>query len=585
MKTPMFSFSKTLHPYLISLAALALALFAGGAFIIGAGAAKAGEAPQAPAATTNVCDLPGALIDTGDLAYEGDDIQVIGCQGTINGEHAFNSLTVQNGTLVHSETLTMSLTINTDALIAADGSINIAARGYPGGPPNGGAGGGPGGGQPGDAVGGGGGHGGNGGGRAGYSGEYQLAGLAYGDVYRPVTRGSGGAGCAANSYCHSTGGYGGAGGGAVHLNVGGTLTVDGNINANGGSAILVSGIIPGSGGAGGSIWLEAATFNGSGQILANGGNGAGLRKIGGGGGRIAVYYSSNSFSGTLSAQGGQTDLDPGYTDIDYAAGAGTIYLRSTGSTAGQMIIANRDTENATQPLVATTPLDGGLVTASEPHNFTTFDIRGAALVSTTRPVTIAEGSAAYPGLWAIQGRFEGVTTTLGSGLSISVTSGTAAPTVGQLRTAFDGPLTMDDSQDLLIGLNGWVELREPLTVDEVIVRGYGRLGHIPYREGIQPKLDLTANTLTINANGQINVGARGYPGALANSNLPGGGPGGGTNSSGGGYGGIGGGLEGGAPTAVPPCPSTWGPVGQAAVLIRIAMAPVEMAAAAAARCI
>jgi len=524
--------------------------------------------PSAPAATVNLCTLPGARIDAGDTNQEGNDIIVSGCQGEINGSHAFNSLTIQiNSTLVHSPTLGMDLTIATDVLIEAGGAINLAGRGYSGGAAYFHPGEGPGGGLPGDGTGGGGGHGGNGGGRRDYYGYYILAGPAYGDPYHPDMPGSGGAGCSANAFCNSPGGDGADGGGALHLNVGGNLTVDGNITANGSSAVALSGIIPGAGGAGGSIWLETASFNGGGRILANGGNGAGTRKIGGGGGRIAIYAAANTFSGTISAQGGQTELSGGYTDYDFAAGAGTIYLRDTDETTGAMIIANRPLFNAILPNEATTPLDGGLVTPSEPHDFTTFDISGTALVAASQPVTIANGSAATPGLWAIQGRFEGVTTTLGSGVSISVTSGTTE-TIGLLRTTFNGLLTMDASQDLSLDQNVWVELREPLAVDEVIVRGGSRLGHLAYQAGISPTLDITANAITVAADGQINVGARGYAGPLAGTCTAGDGPGGGGTGSlygsGGGYGGMGGGFAGGITYGSATQPSDWGSSGSSA---------------------
>ena len=38
-----------------------------------------------------------------------------------------------------------------------------------------------------------------------------------------------------------------------------------------------------------------------------------------------------------------------------------------------MIIINEDHGDADPPIGGSTPLDGGLVTASEPHNFTYFD--------------------------------------------------------------------------------------------------------------------------------------------------------------------------------------------------------------------
>ena len=518
------------------------------ACLLGSTGLVASPAIAAPEDIINLCTLPNARIDDGDTSYDGDDILVSGCLGEINGSHSFNSLTVQTGSaLAHSPTLAMDLAIAGDVLIESGAAINLTGLGYAGGLAYNHTGEGPGGGGIGDGTGGGGGHGGYGGGRR----NTTNAGVAYGDPYRPLAPGSGGAGCMANSYCGSPGGDGGAGGGAVHLTVGGALTVDGSILANGEGVTFVNGVIPGSGGAGGSIFLEAATLAGSGQIHANGGSGAGTRKIGGGGGRIAIYTASSTFSGTYSAQGGQTDLSGGYTDYDYAAGAGTIYLRNTGDTAGQMIIANRPLENAGLHDMATTPLDGGLVTPSDPHDFTYFDIRNSATVSTAQAVTVALGSSDTPGIWDIQGSFQGADVTLGSGLGIHLTTGTSSLIISQLHSVFDGSLEMDASQDLRIGANSWLDLREPLAVDEVSIDAAGRLGHVPYRSGIDPALDLTANAISVASGGQINTGGRGYPGAPASTTCQAGeGPGGGgigsINGFGGGYGGAGGGVGGGS---------------------------------------
>ena len=471
-------------------------------------------ARAAPGALTNVCTLPNQIIEFDEAGFDGDDVVVDGCQGTINGSHSFNSLQViNNGRLVHSDTFTVGLrlTITNDVLVEAGSLIDVSGRGYAGGPPNGAAAG-PGAGLGGDGHGGGGGHGGNGAGGTNFFGTVSNAGPAYGDVYRPVTSGSGGSGCSANAFCSGAGGTGGDGGGVVVLNVGGTLTLEGNVVANGAPATAVSGIIPGSGGAGGSVWLTAGTLAGNGAIRANGGRGAGsYYRMGGGGGRVAVYYSSSSFGGDISAQGGQTSYMQGASSSIFAAGAGTIYLRDVDEPQGSLVIANRPLENAALPGVATTPLDGGLVTAAEPHDFITFDITGSALVGTHRPVTVTAGSSFAAGVWAIQGRFDGVTTTLGAGIGISVTSATTATTALQI-SRFDGALTMDAAADLHVGAGAWLELRAPLAVDEVLVSSGGRLGHVAYRDGISPTLTIAANSITVAAGSQINVGARGYRG-------------------------------------------------------------------------
>ncbi len=86
----------------------------------------------------------------------------------------------------------------------------------------------------------------------------------------------------------------------MHLRVSGTLQVDGVISADGVAAPETA--YTGGGGSGGSIWIEAGSLAGSGQIHANGGasnNGSG----GGGGGRIALYTDS-LFAGSITAAGG-----------------------------------------------------------------------------------------------------------------------------------------------------------------------------------------------------------------------------------------------------------------------------------------
>jgi hypothetical protein len=143
-------------------------------------------------------------------------------------------------------------------------------------------------------------HSGGGGGYGGKGGDGVLGsigGPTYGSSTMPVDLGSGGG--------RSTGG---SGGGATRLEIGGTLTVDGSIIANG-SAGTTAGLGQQGvgGGSGGSIYIVAQVWSGSGAISANGGPGmqyGGGSAGGGGGGRIAVYYQTNTFMGTLSAIGG-----------------------------------------------------------------------------------------------------------------------------------------------------------------------------------------------------------------------------------------------------------------------------------------
>ncbi len=137
----------------------------------------------------------------------------------------------------------------------------------------------------------------------------------YGDYRNPDELGSG-----SGPY-----GGGGAGGGLVQITAG-TAQVDGTILANGGNSY--------DGGSGGGILLNVGTLSGGGQINANGGNGTG--NDGGGGGRVAIYYSANTFnlSSNVTANGGSAPTQAG--------SVGTVYLQQTGA-PGQLIINNHGT--------------------------------------------------------------------------------------------------------------------------------------------------------------------------------------------------------------------------------------------------
>jgi len=91
------------------------------------------------------------------------------------------------------------------------------------------------------------------------------------------------------------------GGGAIRLIVSDLLTVDGILSSNGTS-------IHGCGASGGSIYVTTHRIAGSGDMFADGGtahapdnyNGWGS----GGGGRIAVYYDTSTYTGKAEAKGG-----------------------------------------------------------------------------------------------------------------------------------------------------------------------------------------------------------------------------------------------------------------------------------------
>lgn len=172
------------------------------------------------------------------------------------------------------------------------------------------------------AIGGGGGHGGNGGGMPpSYALGYGSGGSAFGSLSAPVEVGGRGGGTLQ---------FGGLGGGAMRLTVNGLLVCNGRISADGGDGQDAYA----GGGAGGSLLINVGTLAGGGIISANGGAGIGDGVYGGGGGgggRISIQFGGNLFLGSIVARGGSS-LYPG--------GAGTVYLKRTGSEPGQVLVDN-----------------------------------------------------------------------------------------------------------------------------------------------------------------------------------------------------------------------------------------------------
>jgi hypothetical protein len=193
----------------------------------------------------------------------------------------------------------LDLTVVGDFTIDAGSALNTDGRGSPGGQ-------GPGAGTPSN-------NGGIGGPGAAYGGNGALAGpfpggTAYGSYSQPDQVGSGGGAYVGNA--------GGAGGGAAKISVGGTLTVDGSLSANGVVGVSSSGC-----GSGGGLWIVAPTIAGGGSIAANGGSSNSWG--GGGGGRIALYYDTMPFTGTVRAAGGNSPASV------QRGGAGTIFRQAS----------------------------------------------------------------------------------------------------------------------------------------------------------------------------------------------------------------------------------------------------------------
>ena len=214
---------------------------------------------------------------------------------------------------------------------------------------------------------GGGAYGGNGGsGQSGRSG-----GTAYGSITQPNDLGSGGGGIDGTS-------GGGAGGGAIKINATDTLTVNGSITANGGNGGTTCNYRAGGGGSGGSVWLITNVLSGTGSITTNGANGGNCYYAdggAGGAGRIAVYYESSTFigNGTIQNKGGS---------FNYDGGAGSVYLKSSSQTLGDVIYDNGGlTSNAGTPVNGQLVFDNVIVTNGA-------DLRSVSLIDLTQELLV-----------------------------------------------------------------------------------------------------------------------------------------------------------------------------------------------------
>lgn len=177
----------------------------------------------------------------------------------------------------------------------------------------------------------------NGGGSHGGYGAAQDS-EPYGSVYEPTTLGS-----ASSHYDSWSGRDGGgqpgdgispgAGGGAMKFVITNTLTVNGIISSNGIDGYEA--FDDSSEGAGGSVWIDTGVLTGSGEIRTDGGSTRDTSNYdaGGGGGRIAIYYNSESFGAGVKNEAGGMKLHSygGFGDgNNQDGGPGTIYIEQKG---------------------------------------------------------------------------------------------------------------------------------------------------------------------------------------------------------------------------------------------------------------
>lgn len=320
--------------------------------------------------------------------------------GSVTLSDTGDVLTV-NGTLQHAAEDTTGVNITAQTLtIASTGSINLNSKGCGGGPnsgtnaegPNSSTGvcetGATGYGDSG-TTGAGGSHGGRGG-----RGNDVFTGTSYGNSLAPTFLGSGGGGSSTTA--------GASGGGKVRLDIAGILTVSGSVIANGGTG---SGSFGSGGGSGGSVHITAGTVAGSGTISANGGNGfdgASGDSGGGSGGRIAMYYNTNS-SFILS-------------NITATKGfKGGVQTSAADGTNGTAFALNRKTDDGGGDLVITSGLDFRSEGDYTRANITVYN--GAAIVCATGVTSLTLGATSILD-------FQGVTWICNNLDSLNLSAGT-----------------------------------------------------------------------------------------------------------------------------------------------------------------
>ncbi len=343
-----------------------------------------------------------------------------------------------------------------------------------------------------------------------------LAGSVYGSITAPTDIGSGGGfNCGGN---FGTTGYGA--GGAIKLQVTGTTTISstGSMTANA-SSTGVAACWYGARGSGGSVYLITGNLTGSGRISANGtsGNGGTFTVSNSGGGRIAVYYTSDTSSLTYNNYGGS------HSETGFGSG-GTIYKKSFSQTYGDLIIDNNSIGGSDERLIAQTPLSSFIM-----DSLTLRNSGSAYLIASSATATTI--SLASNGLYnaKILTRLN-YTTISAASASMVLDSGGTMP-------------LMDENQDITIPTNLTLNVNTPgvartynnVTINGNLTHAYNAGASTTTLDANLYKINWTVTgNLTVNSGGSVNVDGRGYP---ENNGFGAGTP---TSGAGGSYGGLGG---------------------------------------------
>ncbi|MEM4722025.1 MAG: Ig-like domain-containing protein, partial [Candidatus Methanomethylicaceae archaeon] len=362
----------------------------------------------------------------------------------------------------------------------------------------------------------------------GLGGVYDGAGtnLPYGHPAEPLYLGSGGS-CGGASY------PGGHGGGLVRIRATEGVVVNGSIRADGGTG---AGWQAGSG-SGGSIFIETSLLTGTGTISANGG----ANEVGGGGGRIAVFYD---YLGDPADFGSLRQITAfgGHGSSRWGS-AGTVLLRRSDQAYGDLYIDDNVASATSSIYTPLTPIGFGRVVALTEDTITTDGV--------VRMVPNGlRGLEVNPNL--NQNQTYRVVSNTENTITVDVAGKPYLTSIAKVGDTYAGVYRFDN---VYFRRGGYLVMGDPLVVTGTMrIDEYGKLTHYDTTLNFESMLDLTVGNLVITSTGSINVDGRGYVGGQGSGDACRGrtigNALGSTYRSGGSYGGLGGSYQGGVPNPV-----------------------------------
>jgi len=342
----------------------------------------------------------------------------------------------------------------------------------------------------------------------------------YGHPAEPAYLGSGGS-------CGMYSASGGHGGGLVRIVATEAVVVKGSIKADGSPG---GGWSAGSG-SGGSIWIRTSLLDGTGTIQANGGAG----EVGGGGGRIALYYD---YLGDPGAFGSLRQITAfgGHGSSRWGS-AGTVLLKRSDQEYGDLYIDD-DVSNATSSLY--TPLT--LIGYGRIQGLTADTLTTDGVVQMT-PNGL-KGLEINPNM--NQAQTYRILSNTATTITVELGGKPELTAVAAVGDIYAGVYRFDN---VYFRRGGFLVMGDPLKVSGTLrIDEYGRLTHYDATMHFESLLDLTVGRLEITATGSIQVDGRGYLGGNREGNdctgQTYGNTEGSTYRSGGSYGGLGGKVDG-----------------------------------------